>query len=246
MKLRYGKYTLLLFRMILARNAFASKICFWANCYVAAFALLTCPWREVFRERRQSLSVVIYCTILSHETTPLAALHWLYDKRFWGGCVVLLELVSAGGWSTTPVSEMSSLCLWKEYHFFRLRPMPDLFLLEIAPWKTMMNLTFNEINEHDNYLPPIFYTHCNIIIFPSLRDTFGRLISLDGDVESDVSRQWCENFLTTRALDGWHSGRERSQSLAMWIYGDVYHWMGDTLIRGVSPYGEDVRLKMIE
>ena len=33
---------------------------------------------------------------------------------------------------------MASLCLWKEDPFFRLRPIPDLFLLEIGPWKKMM------------------------------------------------------------------------------------------------------------
>ena len=63
------------FRMIWAQNAFASKHFWWANCDVVAFAFSICPWREVFRARRQSLSIVIFCTILSRETIPLAALH---------------------------------------------------------------------------------------------------------------------------------------------------------------------------
>ena len=50
----------------------------------------------------------------------------------------------------------------------------------------------------------------------------------------------------TRALDRRHLGRERSQSLAMCSSGGVYHRMGYMLIRGVSPYGKDFRLKMIE
>ena len=50
----------------------------------------------------------------------------------------------------------------------------------------------------------------------------------------------------TRALYRRHLGREQSRSLAMCSSGGVYHRMGDMLIRGVLPYGKDVRLKMIE
>ena len=41
---------------------------------------------------------------------------------------------------------MASLCLWKEDPFFRLRPMSDLFLLKIGPWKTMMK-DKSDVNE---------------------------------------------------------------------------------------------------
>ena len=51
----------------------------------------------------------------------------------------------------------------------------------------MTQFTFNKINEHDHYLPPIFYTRCNVICCPSLHDNFGRLVSLDRDVEADVA-----------------------------------------------------------
>ena len=105
-------------RMIWPRNAFVSKIFWWANCDVSAFALSTCPWIEVFREIRQSLSIVIFCNILSFETTPLADLHWLYAQHFWVVCVVSVEVFSTGGWSTTSVSAMASLWLWKEDQFF--------------------------------------------------------------------------------------------------------------------------------
>ena len=115
--------------MIWDWNAFASKMFWWADCDVAAFALSTCPWREMFRARSQSLSIVICCTILSRETISLAALHWLYTWCFCGGSVVSMEVISAGGWSTTTISAMAYLCLWKEDPFFRLRPMPDFFLL---------------------------------------------------------------------------------------------------------------------
>ena len=50
-----------------------------------------------------------------------------------------------------------------------------------------MQFTFNKTNEHDNYLPPIFYTRCNVISCPSFRETFGELISIDRDVEADVA-----------------------------------------------------------
>ena len=98
-------------RMIWARNAFTSKILWWDNCDVAAFVFSTFPCREVFQARRQSLSIVIFCTILSRETVPLSALHLLSSWRFWWGCVVSVEVVSAGCWYTTSVSEMASICL---------------------------------------------------------------------------------------------------------------------------------------
>ena len=41
---------------------------------------------------------------------------------------------------------MAPLLLWKEDQFFRLRPMPDLFLLETRPWKTTMK-DKSDVNE---------------------------------------------------------------------------------------------------
>ena len=63
--------------------------------------------------------------------------------------MVSMKLVSAGGLSTTSVSEIASICLWKEDHFFCLRHMPDSFLLEIGLWKTMIKEK-SDVNEASN------------------------------------------------------------------------------------------------